>query len=68
MDNLIAQKKAKPIIIVMDNLNAVHAGDDAGLYHARSIIARRSMADVPPPMAPRRGPPHRSPVGVIENS
>lgn len=54
MDNLIAGKKAKPMIIVMDNLNAVKAGADAGLYHARSIIARRSMADVPPPIgAPR---------------
>jgi enterochelin esterase-like enzyme len=55
MDNLIAGKKAKPMIIVMDNLNAVRPGEDAGLYHARSIIARRSMADVPPPIgaAPR---------------
>ena len=55
MDNLIAEKKAKPMIIVMDNLNAVKPGEDAGLYHARSIIARRSMADVPPPIgAPPR--------------
>lgn len=50
MDNLIAEKKAKPMIIVMDNLNAVKPGEDAGLYHARSIIARKSMADVPPPI------------------
>ena len=57
MDNLIAEKKAKPMLIVMDNLNAVRLGEDAGLYHARSIIARRSMADVPPPLgaAPRAG-------------
>lgn len=57
MDNLIAEKKAKPMLIVMDNLNAVRPGEDAGLYHARSIIARRSMADVPPPLgaAPRAG-------------
>lgn len=57
MDNLIAEKKAKPMIIVMDNLNAVKPGSDAGLYHARSIIARRSMADVPPPLGatPRPG-------------
>ena len=47
MDNLIAAKKANPMIIVMDNLNAVKPGEDAGLYWARSIIARRSMADVP---------------------
>ena len=49
MDNLIADKKAKPMLIVMDNLNAVKPGEDAGLYWARSIIARRSMEDVPPP-------------------
>ena len=64
MDNLIAQKKAKPMIIVMDNLNAVHAGEDAGLYHARSIIARRSMADVPPPIGapPRPAAPGTTPA------
>ena len=54
MDNLIAEKKAKPMLIVMDNLNAVKPGDDATLYSARSIIARRSMADVAPP--PSGGP------------
>jgi enterochelin esterase family protein len=47
MDNLIAAKKAKSMIIVMDNLNAVKPGEDPSLYSARSIIARRSMADVP---------------------
>src|SRR4051795_1268528 len=50
MDNVIAAKKAKPMLVVMDNLNAVHPGEDASLYSARSIIARRSMADVPPPI------------------
>jgi len=53
MDNLIAEKKAKPMLIVMDNLNAVKPGDDASLYWARSIIARRSMSDVPPPIGAR---------------
>ena len=48
MDNLIAEKKAKPMIIVMDNLNAVRPGEDASLYSARGIIARASMADVAP--------------------
>jgi enterochelin esterase family protein len=48
MDNLIAEKKAKPMVIVMDNLNAVKPGEDASLYAARSIIARPSMADVAP--------------------
>ena len=41
MDNLIAEKKAKPMLIVMDNLNAVKPGEDASLYAARGIIARR---------------------------
>ena len=46
MDNLIAEKKAKPMIIVMDNLNAVRPGEDASLYFGRGIISRRSLADV----------------------
>ena len=37
MDNLIAEKKAKPMIIVMDNLNAVKPGESAALYRARGI-------------------------------
>lgn len=53
LDNLISAKKARPMIVVMDNLNAVKPGADAGLYHARSIIARKSMADVPPPIGAR---------------
>jgi enterochelin esterase family protein len=53
MDNLIAAKKARPMIIVMDNLNAVKPGENDGLYTARSIIARRSLADVPPPIGSR---------------
>ena len=58
MDNLIAENKAKPMIIVMDNLNTVKPGEDAGLYHARSISARLFMADVPPPIgAPRPSTP-----------
>ena len=56
MDNLIAQKKAKPMIIVMDNLNAVSPGADAGLYAARGIIARSSMADVAQPGGGRSAP------------
>src|SRR3954468_24698482 len=48
LDNLIAAKKAKPMLVVMDNLNAVRPGEDASLYAARGVIARRSMADVAP--------------------
>jgi enterochelin esterase family protein len=58
MDNLIAEKKAKPMLIVMDNLNAVKPGQDASLYAARGIIARPSLADVvPPPGGGRAGAP-----------
>jgi enterochelin esterase-like enzyme len=62
MDNLIAAKKAKPMIVVMDNLNAVKPGADASLYHGRGIISRRTLADVAPPpgrgaaAGPGRGP------------
>ncbi|HTR36722.1 MAG TPA: alpha/beta hydrolase-fold protein [Bryobacteraceae bacterium] len=56
MDNLIAAKKAKPMIIVMDNLNAAKPGADSSLYDARTIIARPTMADVlPPPGVPAKG-------------
>ena len=48
MDNLIAEKRAKPMIVVMDNLNAVAPGADASLYAARGIIAHASMAEVAP--------------------
>jgi enterochelin esterase-like enzyme len=53
MDNLLAAGKVKPMLIVMDNLNAVKPGEDASLYSARSIIARRSMEDVAAANAPR---------------
>jgi len=35
LDNLIAEKKAKPTIIVMDNLNTARPGEDAGIFSAR---------------------------------
>ena len=35
LDNLIAAKKAKPMIIVMDNLNAAKPGEDATIFSAR---------------------------------
>jgi enterochelin esterase-like enzyme len=55
MDNLIAEKKAKPMLVVMDNLNAVRPGEDASLYAARGIIARATMADVAPAGGGGRG-------------
>ena len=38
MDNLIAAGKAKPMIIVMDNLNAVKPGDSGALFAARGLV------------------------------
>ncbi len=35
LDNLIAAKKAKPMIIVMDNLNTAKPGEDASIFNAR---------------------------------
>ncbi len=45
LDNLIAAKKAKPIIIVMDNLNAAKPGEDASIFNARWLN--------PPPPQPQ---------------
>jgi enterochelin esterase-like enzyme len=50
MDNLIAEKKARPFIIVMDNLNAVKPGESAALYGARGTLTQA----VPQPPAPPR--------------
>jgi enterochelin esterase-like enzyme len=62
MDNLLAEKKVKPMIIVMDNLNAVKPGEDGSLYDARGVL---TQAVPEPPPAPgarpmRRGMPHLS--------
>jgi len=37
MDNLIAAKKAKPMIIVMDNLNAAKPGEDGSIFWGRGF-------------------------------
>lgn len=47
MDNLIAAKKAKPMLIVMDNLNAVKPGEDASLFAARGLIAQARPGAAP---------------------
>ena len=62
LDNLIAAGKAKPMLIVMDNLNAVKPGADDSLYQARWL--RGLGAPGRPPA--RRGAgaaPRRSPFG-----
>ena len=48
MDNLLAAGKTKPMLIVMDNLNAVKPGEDGTIYNARSVITQA----VPQPQAP----------------
>jgi enterochelin esterase-like enzyme len=55
LDNLIAAKKAAPMIIVMDNLNAVKPGESATLFAARGLVPPPS--DTPPPPPPARGTP-----------
>lgn len=56
MDNLIAEKKAKPMIIVMDNLNAVKPGESAALYFARGAVTQAVPEPPPaPPAAAGRG-------------
>jgi len=51
MDNLIADKKAKPMIIVMDNLNAVKPGASAMTFAARGLVPDPSDHPAPPPAA-----------------
>ena len=55
LDNLIAARKAKPMIIVMDNLNAVKPGESAAIFGARGQVPPPS--DAPPPPPPARGTP-----------
>ena len=57
MDNLIAEKRAKPMIIVMDNLNAVKPGESAALYFARGAI---TQAVPEPPQPPGTTTPGRA--------
>jgi enterochelin esterase-like enzyme len=64
MDNLIAEQKAKPMIIVMDNLNAVKPGESAALYHARSVLTQAVPAPPPPAgTAPAARPAGPRPLG-----
>jgi enterochelin esterase-like enzyme len=57
MDNLIAERKAVPFIIVMDNLNAVKPGESAALYGARGALTQAIYEPPPPPPAPGSAPP-----------
>lgn len=53
MDNLIASGKAKPMLIVMDNLNASKPGEDGRIYNARGVLTEA----VPQPQAGPGGAP-----------
>jgi enterochelin esterase family protein len=66
MDNLLAQGKVKPMLIVMDNLNAAKPGEDGSLYNARGPITQavpQAQAGVPgAPGVPGAGPGARPPA------
>jgi enterochelin esterase-like enzyme len=51
MDNLIAEKKAKPMIIVMDNINAVKPGESATTFASRGMVPDPSDRPAPAPAA-----------------
>jgi enterochelin esterase-like enzyme len=55
LDNLIADKQAKPMIVVMDNLNAVKPGESAALYAARGPMTQAVPEPPQPPGAPPAG-------------
>jgi len=59
MDNLIAGGQARPMIIVMDNLNAVKPGESAALYGARGTLTQAGV-EAPVGGAGRGG---RGPLG-----
>ncbi|MBZ5576212.1 MAG: esterase [Acidobacteriia bacterium] len=54
MDNLIAAGKAKPMIVVMDNLNAVKPGEDGSIFAGRGLVPAPRSA--PPTAGPGRAP------------
>jgi len=53
-DNLIAAGRAKPMLIVMDNLNAVRPGESAALYAARGTLTQAVVQSAQPAGAPAR--------------
>jgi enterochelin esterase-like enzyme len=48
LDNLIAADRARPMIVVMDNLNAVKPGESAALYGARGTLTQ-AVVEAPQP-------------------
>jgi enterochelin esterase-like enzyme len=64
-DNLIAAGKARPMIIVMENLNAAKPGESAAIYFARGVL---TQAVPEPPPAPGAAPAPRRPLGPMGNA
>jgi enterochelin esterase-like enzyme len=62
MDNLLAEAKTKPMIVVMDNLNAVKPGESAALYGARGSLTQ--AVPQPPPAPGTRGAGPGMPAGA----
>ena len=46
LDNLIAAGKAKPMIIVMDNLNAAKPGEDGTIFEGRGLVPAPAASSV----------------------
>jgi len=61
MDNLIASGKAKPMIVVMDNLNAVKPGQDGSIFAGRGLVPEPRSE----PTAPGSGRAPAAPGGVL---
>ena len=49
-------RKSKPMIIVMDNLNAVKPGESAAIFGARGLVPPPGPAPAPPPPCGRGDP------------
>jgi enterochelin esterase-like enzyme len=68
MDNLIAEKKAKPMLIVMDNLNTGKPGEDVSIYNARGVVTQAVPEPAPAqtgaPGVPGAGPGSRPAAGA----
>jgi enterochelin esterase-like enzyme len=56
LDNLIAAGRAKPMIVVMDNLNAVKPGESAAIFGARGLVPPPGPAPAAAAPAPSAGP------------
>jgi enterochelin esterase family protein len=55
MDNLIAAKRATPMLVVMDNLNAAKPGESAAIFAARGLVPAPAAAPPAPATPAARG-------------